>query len=662
MKEFLKRHALVTSACVAIGGLSPSHAAASARCLELSADGPQVRAARQLIDAECECDRATGSGSSAYRTCAKQVIATLSEAELRHTCSRFVYSFVRQSVCGLDPRPQPVPCVRTMASGRAACRITPTYTCAARGYSACPGATNCLDAADTNGDLHIGYDDTGTCAGATTTTRPTTTTTLPGGSQAQLLTFLENSVNHTEVEPSLQVGPPYTQVEPPLVCTVHDVSLSDNFDEILPNNPTGSLCPGLFISASSFSSTPDPVVVERKPLTMGITGIPIIDNECVVSPPITCPRVESCRARILQGVTTPSDAQFDSVSTAAYSQEQLAIRLKISALKHNTFGFDFQNIAVKSNAFLLIRQRCYTLEIQPEANALGYVAPSVTASDFAMQMSAGDEPLVIDRVVYGRLIMVQFSTSLETSAETLRLAIEGRLGRVGFTQELRSIYEQSEKRILILGGDPNAAARYIGTGELDDFINFLTIARCGVDFTGYPLFYSANRLSNGVPPYSSGITTEFQERTCQLNPGNRKWTVRTFGCDAGHDVRPIDLEGRPVCGSGNCSSFPCWGGGALAGDDAGDLSFHFDKDTQVRADTYVYSSTPIIKTIQVSGAVPRIWVNGVAQAPASQMALSLPAGTSVISATDMHQHDSATLQISGLGNGLYMDSNGGPTP
>lgn len=642
-------------------------ATATGTCLTGSSDdAAQINSVRALVAATCACetDGSSGMSRSHYYRCAKSVIDRQAETQLRRACARTVQKFYRESICGRDPTQGAMPCIRMSSTGRASCRIvntthrdgTPTGACAPPSRVACRGYTHCIDAGDTNGDLRVGYGDSGACGA-----EGSSTTTLPGPDRAELAAYLDADRFISEVTPSRVLGPFTTETEPPLVCTVQDVSLATNFDDIVLYSPafTESVCAGGIVSARSIAGgVPDPIVLRRLPLTASVIGLGLTKNECTVNPPFSCAKVDACRAQILRGGDPFSDAVMSSEAREAYSREQVAIDLKLSFLKHVDAGFELSRLEEVSSTFLKIVQRCYNVNIQPEPRGIDYLAGDVTVDDIESQLPepSQDDPLITSSVSYGRMILVQFTTSRSTTTDKLRLAIEGRLGKVEFTQELQNIYDQSEKRILILGGDPNAAARFIGTGELDDFLDFLTLARCAEDFPAFPLIYTLNRLSRGVPQFSYGDTTQFQIRRCSVQTGNRKWLVRTFGCDNAHDVRPIDRDGYPICGGSNCPSCPRWGSPVLAGAEDGSLSYPYSRDTQVLAETYLYSSTATTMTVQVGGAVPRVWLNDVPQAPSSQMSLALHAGCNTLQVTDSHQHENATLQLSGIDQAVFMDS------
>jgi hypothetical protein len=114
-------------------------------------------------------------------------------------------------------------------------------------------------------------------------------------------------------------------------------------------------------------------------------------------------------------------------------------------------------------------------------------------------------------------------------------------------------------------------------------------------------------------------------KDCVIIPENcdHLWNIKWFICDYGHENDFIlQRDGTPVCGSGNCPDFPCWGSvytqkSYSAGEinwnimDNGSLNLWHCKDNQVYGDTYLFVISP--KTIHVprESDVGRVWLNDV---------------------------------------------------
>ncbi len=147
-------------------------------------DLPQITVVRADVDAACPCasfDGSKGNTHANYVTCASGVISIqVGEGHLRPQCKATVKKYYSVSTCGVPASKDEEPCIKKVtASGKVSCAVKPAAKCVGSGKltkPACPNATLCIDAADTNGDGIIGIGDSGACVVAPTAT-PTSTAT-----------------------------------------------------------------------------------------------------------------------------------------------------------------------------------------------------------------------------------------------------------------------------------------------------------------------------------------------------------------------------------------------------------------------------------------------------------------------------------------------------
>ena len=144
------------------------------RCLqgtaaESDADRASLVALSSSIDAACPCesfDGTPGRGKRDFRACAKQQLeAGIREASVRKRCARVLQKQYRRSTCGRTDGKQP--CVQRKTNGKVRCALTPEARCVdkpGRTRVACPEATSCVEAADTDGDFQVTPADSGMCA------------------------------------------------------------------------------------------------------------------------------------------------------------------------------------------------------------------------------------------------------------------------------------------------------------------------------------------------------------------------------------------------------------------------------------------------------------------------------------------------------------------
>ena len=148
---------------------------------EIANDGAQIADGCDLVSAACPCasyDGTKGHAHGDYVKCAKTVIKAQVPSGLRDQCVGTMKKIYGKSSCGTSPSSHVQPCVKRVAkSGAVSCvlkkttqkdGVTPVDGCrstAAATAVLCPTAENCLDAADSNGNLRIDAGDSGSCAG-----------------------------------------------------------------------------------------------------------------------------------------------------------------------------------------------------------------------------------------------------------------------------------------------------------------------------------------------------------------------------------------------------------------------------------------------------------------------------------------------------------------
>lgn len=160
-------------------------------------DLTQVKAVRALVDAACSCanfDGSRGKTHANYVACAMTVVSSQIPTNLRSRCKQTVRTYYARSTCGTNPNLHSQPCIQTsVRSGKVTCTIkgttrangvTTTNACTSTlslTRVTCSAHTQCIEAADTNGDLVIAAPgDSGLCAPPpTATATPTSTPTPP---------------------------------------------------------------------------------------------------------------------------------------------------------------------------------------------------------------------------------------------------------------------------------------------------------------------------------------------------------------------------------------------------------------------------------------------------------------------------------------------------
>ena len=164
--------------------------AAQLHCLADPGDASDIADLRRTIDTNCICANFAKHGD--YVSCAKGFIDAAVHAAtptLRSKCKGLVKSFYSKSTCGYDPNLHKRVCIKTkMSDGSLSCGIksttksdgvTATGKCMDKPgkytQKECAAAfTQCIAAADTNGNQSIGAGDSGDCGCGPTQTDPQT--------------------------------------------------------------------------------------------------------------------------------------------------------------------------------------------------------------------------------------------------------------------------------------------------------------------------------------------------------------------------------------------------------------------------------------------------------------------------------------------------------
>ena len=145
---------------------SGRHALAVDQCLtgaSAAQDQSDIVALRAAIESSCPCSTATSHAS--HTACAKKVVRGALGTALRNQCAGTVIGIERHSTCGSTGRVAcligasvPNDLVREGRNRRLGCTITATARCTSSATlqrRACPAATHCIDAGDSNGDGRI---------------------------------------------------------------------------------------------------------------------------------------------------------------------------------------------------------------------------------------------------------------------------------------------------------------------------------------------------------------------------------------------------------------------------------------------------------------------------------------------------------------------------
>jgi thiol-activated cytolysin len=292
------------------------------------------------------------------------------------------------------------------------------------------------------------------------------------------------------------------------------VALAANSEAMWP----GALVRGDSIASGLFTQ----IVRPRAPATISVS-LENLDGRrsAVMEEPSLSAFREALGGILAQEVTGSTAANLYAEIEAVHSEEQLAMALgasvSITGLPAQlAASFEFSDQEVKSRYLVKYIQSYYTVDIDQPRAPSDVFAPDVRAADLASAVGAGNPPLYVSSVTFGRIVLFTFESSY--SAAELGAALEfvysggGEVsGDVSVTY--RDIVSQSKITAYILGGSGGEAARSLGSYE--DLIDFI---QNGGDYSrespGAPIAYKLAYLADNEPARMSFIQ-DYEQKECE---------------------------------------------------------------------------------------------------------------------------------------------------
>ena len=230
---------------------------------------------------------------------------------------------------------------------------------------------------------------------------------------------------------------------------------------------------------------------------------------------------EALAGILSQEVTGATAANIYSEIDAVHSEEQLAMALgtslSVTGLPAQVAAsFDFSDQQMKSRYLVKYIQAYYTVDIDQPRSPSDFFAPEVSVDDLADVIGAGNPPLYVSSVTFGRVVLFTFESSY--SATELGAALEfvyagGADVSGDVSVSYRDIVSRSNITAYILGGSGGEAARSLGSYE--DLVDFI---QSGGDYSraspGAPIAYKLAYLADNQPARMS-FTDEYDQVECE---------------------------------------------------------------------------------------------------------------------------------------------------
>lgn len=365
----------------------------------------------------------------------------------------------------------------------------------------------------------------------------------PDGNEAGRINTLVAAAGHLETDKKadaqpVEKAPPKTVQVPgeggtTYSCKYTDYSLTKVPEKFVALNPNADvLWPGSLVQGKSMAGgILDPVPVKRAPGTITLTlasggGGPFFKK---LEEPSLSSAIQA-QNEILAAYTGKTPAKFSYSFESIYSSEQLAV-----AVDANVEGTNWSAAAAlsvdkkdeKSRYLIQFSQEYFTMAFDPPQGAAGVFAKGVTAEDLAPYAAAGNPPVYVSGVTYGRIFYILFES--KASSIELEAAVKGSYsgpsigGSVSATASWKKVINESTVKAFGLGGNAELAINAV-TGN-DQFEKIRTFLVSGANFDkdnpGVPISYTIRHLTDSSQ-VKLALTTEYTAKDC---------TPQTTGCD-----------------------------------------------------------------------------------------------------------------------------------
>jgi thiol-activated cytolysin len=195
-------------------------------------------------------------------------------------------------------------------------------------------------------------------------------------------------------------------------------------------------------------------------------------------------------------------------------------------------SFDWSAQTKKSRYLVTFVQSYYTVDVDAPARASDVFAPEVTRDEVAAVTGAGNPPVYVSSITYGRTVIFSFEsdadeTELGAALEAVYKGPGAASGMISTTT--RNVLAQSRMSAYVLGGSGQDAAAAIDNADA-----LLALIRSGGNYSlespGAPIAYKLAHLADNVPARLS-FTTDYSVKTCSPTTGQLRVTLEAFTLD-----------------------------------------------------------------------------------------------------------------------------------
>jgi hypothetical protein len=337
-------------------------------------------------------------------------------------------------------------------------------------------------------------------------------------------------------------------------CKYTDYSLTKVPEKFVALNPNADvLWPGSIVQGKSMAGgILDPVPVKRAPGTITLTlasggGGPFFEK---MDEPSLSAAIQA-QNEILAAYTGKTPAKFSYSFESIYSSEQLAVAVDANVQGTNWSAAASLSVDTKdekSRYLIQFSQEYFTMAFDPPQGAAGVFDKSVTAEDLAPYAAAGNPPVYVSGVTYGRIFYILFEST--ASSVDLEASVKGSYSgpsvsaSASASASWKKVINESTVKSYGLGGNAEQAIdAVVGSDQFEKIRTFLV---SGANFDsnnpGVPISYTIRHLTDSSQ-VKLALTTDYTAKDC---------APTAAGCAPGQQR---DTCG--VCGGNGTTCAPC---------------------------------------------------------------------------------------------------------
>jgi thiol-activated cytolysin len=325
--------------------------------------------------------------------------------------------------------------------------------------------------------------------------------------------------------PSREEGPPLPATrEGDYQCIVRPVTETRRHEELVAFAANSeAMWPGALVRGDSIASGLFTQIVRpRAPATISVS-LENIDGRrsAVMEEPSLSAFREALGGILAQEVTGATAANLYAEIEEVHTEDQLAMALGASVSVTGlpaqlAASFDFSDQEMRSRYLVKYVQSYYTVDLDQPRAPSDVFAPDVHRDDLRDVVGAGNPPLYVSSVTFGRVVLFTFESTY--SADEMGAALEfvyagGADVSGDVSVSYRDIVSRSKITAYILGGSGGDAAGSLGSYE--DLIDFI---QDGGDYSrtspGAPIAYKLAYLADNEPARMS-FADQYDEKRCE---------------------------------------------------------------------------------------------------------------------------------------------------